>query len=726
MTVDENGNIQIKPVDGSAAGTYTVVIDIPGNGGTREYELVINVSEDGTATVVTAISHPAGTSMVLDLDKGALTVKETDDGKDNLTISTSKDGVWSLDPSIHSITVVDGDKKNISVTIDPVTGDVIAQGTTNAPYTIVIETDNRTITVTTDKDGKVIKIEESGKSMILDLDGGSVDASAITLDLTKSSGGSYSLADGVSIISVKAGNGAIDVSTGLVIVDKTTGDIYIKADGDRNIPAGPFEIKVSVDGETYVIKTDATGKVTSINPGSVVLELSNGKIMFNDIAKLEFATSGTFGGWSISSGITNLSATDETGKTVSLSVDSSTGNIVTASSFTDPVTIIFNRTDSDGNVIKYTIVVVNGSVSSYIAEITNPSSKFDFSTVTNVSISLKVVDGKSGLPVGQASISMLNGSTDSWKGFTDDSGLSLFSATVDSANKTTKVTVSKSGYQNAESPIDGIGTLIEFCKRIALTPVEKVTIVDTDGDGVADADDDFPNDPTLSKSITKSFTLAFEDNYAFGNKTFDTGNDADFNDVVVRLTLTEKIDSQNKVRKLDVTAKVLASYSGANSAFGIYINGIGRKILFEKARLEDVWFTQCTKFADVTEHYEFANGISRSDLGAMPYDPFLIPGNRPLYYNRSVKKYVYDEVHLASVNTTYGGVRSGSGTIATVAGNVSINNFVWALCLPDGWKWPYESTCIGIAYPNFVNWCNSAGTADTDWYNYPVSGKVAE
>jgi LruC domain-containing protein len=91
-----------------------------------------------------------------------------------------------------------------------------------------------------------------------------------------------------------------------------------------------------------------------------------------------------------------------------------------------------------------------------------------------------------------------------------------------------------------------------------------------------------------------------------------------------------------------------------------------------------------------------------------------------------VGKYVIDEVHLASVATTYGGVRSGNGTIATSAGNVTIKNFVWGLCLPVGWQWPKENTCIGVAYSQFVNWCNTAGTEDAEWYNAPASGTVAE
>ena len=95
----------------------------------------------------------------------------------------------------------------------------------------------------------------------------------------------------------------------------------------------------------------------------------------------------------------------------------------------------------------------------------------------------------------------------------------------------------------------------------------------------------------------------------------------------------------------------------------------------------------------------------------------MIPDNNP--YS--------GEVHLASVDTLYKGVRMGDGTIKTTGDEkVSIKNFVWALMLPSTWKWPTERTSIGIAYPKFVNWCNSAGTTDTDWYNAPVSRKGVE
>jgi LruC domain-containing protein len=107
----------------------------------------------------------------------------------------------------------------------------------------------------------------------------------------------------------------------------------------------------------------------------------------------------------------------------------------------------------------------------------------------------------------------------------------------------------------------------------------------------------------------------------------------------------------------------------------------------------------------------------------MPFDPFMVPDGGNL--GTSITGNGKNEVHLASVNTTYKGVLTGDGYVKTSSTtSTKVTGFVWVLIIPDGWQWPIEGISIGIAYPQFINWCNSGGTTNTDWYNYPTAGKV--
>ena len=76
VNVSNDGTITITPADGSVEGTYTVTI----NTGEREYVLIIEVTADADGDgkpdvdVTTAISYPAGSHMVLDLENGKVIV----------------------------------------------------------------------------------------------------------------------------------------------------------------------------------------------------------------------------------------------------------------------------------------------------------------------------------------------------------------------------------------------------------------------------------------------------------------------------------------------------------------------------------------------------------------------------------------------------------------------------------------------------------------------------
>ena len=688
VSIDDNGDIQITPQDGSVQGTYTVTIDT----GEREYLVIVEVDENNNPTVITAVSYPSGSSMVVDLDCGNLV-----SGNNNFaTVSSGADGSYSVDSSVDSITVTDKNGNIVTVEIDPVTGDIITDSSAAGPYNVVIVmADGRVIIFQTDSTGSITgNVTESGRAVMLDLDSGSLVSGDLSLTLAEQGSDGWYIAGGVEILSAIAGDGTIQVSLENIRVNSSTGDIMITGGGTTTVPAGPYEVRISVDGREYVVKTDVSGMITDVVPGNTVFDLNNGYAVHsgNSIIKITVESDGV---WSYSGQISSLTAKDSAGNEIGISIDNSTGDLVTAESASGEITATFLYTDTDGNVITYTFILINGNVISYIAEITDPGPDFDFSTVTNIRVSLKVADEKTGLPLGQASINLLKSDgTFNWQGFTNDSGISIFTATVDSANKTAKVIVARAGYVTLECNIEGIGKLIEFGKNIAMAPVEEAVVIDSDGDGVPDSDDEFPDDPSGAKLIEGLYTIAYEDLYP-------SKGDADFNDVVVRLTLEEKIDSQNRLSQIKITTKLLASGAGYHNSFGIDVNG-QRVILIDDARvlLGSTYNSRSYEsYVDVSEEsytMTFSSPVERSLVAPMPYDPFIICN--------SVEG---REVHLPFVETSYTGKVLDS------------DGFTWALLVPEDWYWPYESESIMNAYPEFDDWYLSEGLNSSDWYLRP-------
>ncbi len=688
FAVTDNGEIKISPQDGSAEGEYTVVIITD----EREYTLVIKVDENNEAEVVTSISNPVGSSMVVDLDEGILNINDNS----YVILSLNEDGKYSRDSSVKSITVDAGAAELIG-TVDPVTGDIIVSGNYDGPFnvTIVME-DGTVITFITDSSGKISgNITVSGSAVMVNLDNGKLGTDSGSVTLTEKSSGKWFWVNNVEVLSATAGDGTITVDLSDIKVNGSTGDIMIT--GKDSVPSGPYEIKVSVNGELYIIKTDASGNITGIIPGNILLQLQDGYAIHsgNDIIKVSEKINGV---WGLNSSISSFTAENENGTGIYIDIDKESGNIITTSEAAGQVTITFDYTDDKENVITYTLVVQNGSLVSYSALISEPGPDFDFSTVTNIRISLKVSDKKTGLSLGQASISLMKADNSlNWQGFTDNAGISIFTATVDSASKTARVVVTRDGYEAVNCNIDGIGRLVEFGKNIAMKPVENAVVIDSDGDGVPDEDDEFPNDPNAARRLTGVYTIAFEDLYP-------SKGDADFNDVVIRLTLEEKIDSQNRVREITIKTKLLASGAGNDNKIGINVYG-HRLILIDSPRTflgkeKTGWLSYRDRYnARPDEAYfdvpEVSTTITlnKARTEAMPYDPFII-------CNGVEGK----EVHLPFVKTSY------KGKVLDEDG------FPWALLVPSDWSWPYESGSIYNAYPYFKEWYESDGVFYENWY----------
>ncbi len=267
-------------------------------------------------------------------------------------------------------------------------------------------------------------------------------------------------------------------------------------------------------------------------------------------------------------------------------------------------------------------------------------------------------------------------------------------------------------------------------------------IADADGDGVADGEDDFPNDPNLA--FANYFpgdkntygTLAFEDMWPFMG-------DYDFNDLVVDYQAVVLAKADNRVQRAQIKLYVRAAGAEMRSGFGIEITGLNpgniasvsghvlkegyiniapngtelgqtHTVIIPFDNYENVINRQGTWFYNTSPNDAVANSdtvvmdliftgvITVEQLNQTSFNPFLIR-NRV----RSM------EIHLPSMSPTD---KADKSQIDPSRYYRTSNNLPWALNIPSRFEYPKEQEDILGAYLNFANWAQSGGQLNKDWY----------
>lgn len=280
---------------------------------------------------------------------------------------------------------------------------------------------------------------------------------------------------------------------------------------------------------------------------------------------------------------------------------------------------------------------------------------------------------------------------------------------------------------------------------------------DTDGDGVLDVYDAFPNDPARAyiyyfPSQNGFAQIAFEDNWPIKG-------DYDMNDLVINYRYTLVLNAQTQAVTLQGDYNIVAS--GAS-----YKNGFGVQLPFAAATVQSVTGQQT-----ISNYIQFAsNGVEAGQTNAViiPFDnheallhspdysffintlnakdkiqgtpasvlvtfvspvsvsglsitslnPFLISNLRRGY-----------EIHLPGyaptdkANTTLFGAGDDASLIDGRSYYTSRENWPWAINFNDtSFKYPLETVKITDAYPHFADWAASGGGSFTDWYSNLTTG----
>ena len=267
---------------------------------------------------------------------------------------------------------------------------------------------------------------------------------------------------------------------------------------------------------------------------------------------------------------------------------------------------------------------------------------------------------------------------------------------------------------------------IELTNVVALIPAN-----DTDGDGVNDELDDFPFDVNqafnnFSPSENLTGVLAYED-------LWPSQGDYDFNDLVVSYSYNLITNASNLVTRIEGNFTIDNIGGAQPNGFALFlpidpnfVDDVQGQVINANFISINANGTESNTAANETVIFiagntiemqgdtvnigiDFNTPVNYEDLGLVPFNPFLISnGERPR------------EIHLPDFPPTSKAALLSSSDDDSDPGNdryyKTTTNLPWALNIFDEFVPPSESIPITIEYPRFVNWANSGGTQDLDWY----------
>lgn len=324
--------------------------------------------------------------------------------------------------------------------------------------------------------------------------------------------------------------------------------------------------------------------------------------------------------------------------------------------------------------------------------------EFAYATVSEVDVVLDL-ENTNGNAISNATVSAITeGSGEIGSGISDTNGHVDFTVGVPADEESLTLVISHPDYDDSSIVVDDVQQLSSIDREVRIEESsETEVVVDSDGDGIDDSRDAYPEDAAYATSAYGEYVIAYEDLYP-------NRGDADFNDLVVALQIEEFINSENRVVKIEIRTKVLASGAGYDNGLGIVVAGEEYRLIESaKDELMGHWNSRASdvpyeaQWREIVIEYD--EPLQRSEVAAMPYDPYAI-------VNGDESK----QVHLPFVETGY------EGQVLDDQG------FPWAVLVPVTWSWPMEGHTIFQAYAGFEAWFTSGGEEEKDWFKYPEEG----
>lgn len=287
--------------------------------------------------------------------------------------------------------------------------------------------------------------------------------------------------------------------------------------------------------------------------------------------------------------------------------------------------------------------------------------------------------------------------------------------------------------------------------------IVQTTETDTDGDGVLDVNDKYPNDPQRAYDVyyptSGTGTLAFEDNWP-------NQGDYDFNDLVIGYQYHQVTNTYGAIKDVKAAYTVEAvganykngfavqfgtgpgnveSVSGqvnlaGNSLFDVsstgYENGQPYAVIPVFPNAHQLFgYTSSTPFintrlGDVTAapyainlNVTFGIPVSASALGTPPYNAFLVADQ-----TRGREVHLAGQAPTAKANSALFGAQDDKTNVSNSVFYVNGSSFPWALNIPSSFSYPLENNRVDGAYLHYGTWATTSGSSYADWYGNTASG----
>jgi len=259
---------------------------------------------------------------------------------------------------------------------------------------------------------------------------------------------------------------------------------------------------------------------------------------------------------------------------------------------------------------------------------------------------------------------------------------------------------------------------------------------DTDGDGVPDSTDEYPNDPNAAfnsyyPSKDGISTVAYEDLWPYKG-------DYDLNDVVVTYNYKIVTNASNVVVKVNGTYTLHATGGGYNNGFAVQFpinrntvsNVTGATleagqskavlVLFSNMRNEmSQWNTvngsAKSNAVNYSMSYNITSGPTLANFGLNEYNPFIWNGTAG--FGRGYEIHLPYKQPTDLANSSLFSTGDDNTNLGMNRQYVSKNGgYPWAINIPVKFDYPTERSDINTAYNNFAAWVQSNGTQFNDWY----------
>lgn len=291
-----------------------------------------------------------------------------------------------------------------------------------------------------------------------------------------------------------------------------------------------------------------------------------------------------------------------------------------------------------------------------------------------------------------------------------------------------------------------------------------VVIQDDDNDGIANGQDEYPND------ANKAFNSYYPSGSTYSNIGFEdlwpNKGDFDFNDMVIAYNLQKVLNADEKVVEAIFKVNVRSVGGSFDNGFGIRLDNIASSAIssvdgYELSKniitlnankteaSQDKAVIICFDSPEPTLNratgsffntikdnpkgtsdtltitVKFSTPQDEADLAASKLNPFIFTNQRRGY-----------EVHLSDFaptsladKTLFGTGQDASNPSAGKYYKTS-NNLPWAILIEETFDYPEEKAPINVTYRYFNEWAMSGGVKQTTWFKdlalHRVLAKVFE